>query len=94
MAFKGRYFIVRDGPFRDDFSNVRVTTSRVFSGVDACNQTFGKVTESMFVKDVGVRTLKYMSMQKRLELITSTDGWLSMKGVESNGSGDKNDRIY
>jgi len=80
VSFKGQYFIVKRGPdIRDDRSNVRFTTTRVFSGIDACTQTFGEVTKDMFVKGMGPN--KALPFKKLAELMNDPEGWTSMEGI-------------
>jgi hypothetical protein len=81
MAFKGQYFIVKDGELRADFSNIKFTETRVATGLDACKETFGKITDDMFVKPIGVKTPKFMTFKKKNELMMATDGWISMSNL-------------
>lgn len=82
MSYKGQYFVVRDGlELREDYSNVKFTKTRVFNGIDACKQTFGKVTKDMFVKGIGTSRTVLGTFKGRVEFITNPDGWISMDGV-------------
>lgn len=74
--------MVRDGPeVREDYSNVKFTKTRVFTGVDACKQTFGKCTEDMFVKGIGTTKTLLKNFKHRVRFITESDGWISMEGL-------------
>lgn len=82
MSFKGQYYIVRKGPeLREDYSNVLFTKTRVFSGIDACKQTFGEVTEDMFVKGIGPTRSILTVFKRRVQLMKDPENWIPMAGV-------------
>jgi len=82
VAHKGQYFIVRKGTeLREDFSNVKFTQTRVFSGIDACEQTFGKVTRDMFVKLLGSQKTLRMPFKKKLQIMRDPEGWIPMSDM-------------
>lgn len=79
MSYRGQYFVVRNGKeLRSDYSNVKFTKTRVFSGNDACIQTFGYVSPMMFVKGVGVNKQAFATFKGRMSFIEDPDSWISM----------------
>lgn len=81
--------MVRDGPeLREDYSNVKFTRTRVFNGIIACKQTFGKVTGNMFVKGIGTSKTLLKHFKHRVRFITEPDGWISMEGLEETSNGN------
>lgn len=82
MPYHGQYYAVRKGQeLRRDHSNVKFTRTRVPNGIEACKQTFGKVADDMFVKEVGPSRTVLMTQKCRLQIITDPYHWVSMEGT-------------